>query len=160
MTIDQTLLTHHHARKHNHTRLLELFNMEFCMWFIVTDRRYDTNDVQLDVLKIPKDSPLQNAHSLFWGIRTNDEGTGRKDGFHAFVNQGKIKLVAPSKANGYPSDGESIVLRDGRTLRADAVILATGFSSSWTGIFTGMSLISSCFQCLCLPQKKLSKSSV
>ena len=108
------------------------------MWFIVTDHRRDTNNVQLDVLKIPKDSPLQNAHSLFWGIRTNDEGTGRKDGFHALVNQGKIKLSAPVKAKGYASDGESILLCDGQTLRADAVILATGFFSSWTGIFTGM----------------------
>ena len=138
MTIDQTLLTHHLARQHDYTRFLELFNMEFCMWFIVTDHRRDTNNVQLDVLKIPKDSPLQNAHSLFWGIRTNDEGTGRKDGFHALVNQGKIKLSAPVKAKGYASDGESILLCDGQTLRADAVILATGFSSSWTGIFTGM----------------------
>ena len=113
------------------------------MWFIVGKHRYDTNDPQLDVLKIPKDSPLQNRHSLFWGIRTNDEGTGRKDGFHALVKQGRIKVVAPAKAKGYAPDGGSIVLCDGRTLRADAAILATGFSSSWKGIFTGISLISS-----------------
>ncbi|KAF8551014.1 FAD/NAD(P)-binding domain-containing protein [Imleria badia] len=90
----------------------------------------------LDVLRIPKDSPMRNTHSMFWYCRINDEGTGRKDGFHALVNQGKIKLVAPAKAKDYASDGESIVLRDGRTLRANAVILATGFSSSWTGIFS------------------------
>ncbi|KAG6381877.1 FAD/NAD(P)-binding domain-containing protein [Boletus reticuloceps] len=90
----------------------------------------------LDVLKVPKDSPLRNAHSMFWGIRTNDEGTGRKDGFYALVEQGQIKLAAPNRAEGYASDGKSVMLRDGQTLRANAVILATGFSSSWTGIFT------------------------
>jgi dimethylaniline monooxygenase (N-oxide forming) len=103
------------------------------------------------VLKIPNDSPLRNAYSLFWSIRNNDEGPGRVDGFHALVEQGKINLFAPAKVKGYASDGESIVLWDERTLRADAVILATGFSSSWTGIFTGMLLISSCHQCSCLP---------
>lgn len=107
------------------------------MWFDVIFHWYDNNDMQLDVLNIPKDSPLRNAHSLFWGIRTNDEGTGRKDGFHALVNQGKLKLVAPARAERYASDGESIMLQNEQTLRADAVILATGFASSWTGIFTG-----------------------
>lgn len=107
------------------------------MWVLDTCHRYDINDVQLDALKIPKDSPLRNAHSLFWGIRANDEGSGRKDGFHALVNQGKINLVAPNRAEGYASDGESIMLRDGQTLKANAVVLATGFCSSWTGIFTG-----------------------
>ncbi|KAH7883153.1 FAD/NAD-P-binding domain-containing protein [Phlebopus sp. FC_14] len=89
-----------------------------------------------EVLKIPKDSPLRNAHSLFWGIRTNDEGTGRKDGFHALVNEGKIKLVAPAKAEKYGPDGKSLMLNNGTILRADSVILATGFASSWTSIFT------------------------
>lgn len=112
------------------------------MSFVIAFRGYDANDVQFDVLKIPKDSPLRNAHSLFWDIRINDEGTGRENGFHALVNRGKINLVAPNKAEGYASDRESIMLQDGRTLRADAVILATGFSSSWTGIFTRGLLIS------------------
>ncbi|KAI9571710.1 FAD/NAD-P-binding domain-containing protein [Boletus coccyginus] len=89
-----------------------------------------------DTLNIPKDSPLRNTHSMFWGIRTNDEGTGRKEGFHTLVNQGRIKLVAPTRAEGYASNREFIVLRDGQTLRANAIILATGFSSSWAGIFT------------------------
>lgn len=78
---------------------------------------------------------------MFWGIRTNDEGTGRKEGFHTLVDQGRIKLVAPTRAEGYASNRESVVLRDGQTLRANAIILATGFSSSWAGIFTGWLLI-------------------
>ncbi|KAF9228314.1 FAD/NAD(P)-binding domain-containing protein [Gyrodon lividus] len=89
-----------------------------------------------EVLKVPKDSPLRNAHSLFWGIRTNDEGTGRKDGFHALVNEGKIKLAAPTRVEKYGGDGESLILRNEETLKANAVILATGFASSWAGIFT------------------------
>ncbi|KIJ65798.1 hypothetical protein HYDPIDRAFT_109816 [Hydnomerulius pinastri MD-312] len=88
------------------------------------------------VLKVPRGSPLRNAHSLFWGIRTNDEGTGRKNGFHDLVNQGKIKLVAPTKAEKYANDGESLILRNGETVKANAIILATGFASSWTGILT------------------------
>ena len=68
-------------------------------------------------------------------MRTNDEGTGRKDGFHALVNAGKIELVAPARAAGYAADGNSVVLEDGRTIRAGAVVLATGFRSSWNGIF-------------------------
>lgn len=117
------------------------------MWFVITFDRYDNNDMQLEVLGIAKDSPLRNAHSLFWGIRTNDEGKGGKDGFHALVNQGDIKLVAPTRAECYASDGESIILQNEQTLRADAVILATGFSSSWTSIFTGELLIYLYYQC-------------
>ncbi|KAG6335021.1 hypothetical protein ID866_4066 [Astraeus odoratus] len=85
-------------------------------------------------LNIPKDSPLRNSHSIFWGIRTNDEGVGKKDSFYALVNEGKIKLVAPTRAEQYVENG--VLLGNGTELRANAVILATGFGSSWTGIFT------------------------
>lgn len=107
------------------------------MWSVVVAHLNDINDMQYDALKIPKDSPLRNAHSLYWGLRSNDEGTGRKDGFHALVRQGMIKIISPSRAKGFASDGESVVLSDGQTLRANAVILGTGFASSWSGIFTG-----------------------
>ena len=107
----------------------------------------------------PGDSPLRNTRSPFWGVHINDEGTGRKDGFHALLSQGQISLVTPNRAQGYGSDGKSIMLRDGRALKANAVILATGFSSSWTGIFTGEPVKSSRCQCSRLLQRKLSKSS-
>ncbi|KAG5639502.1 hypothetical protein H0H81_000647 [Sphagnurus paluster] len=74
--------------------------------------------VQLDTYSIPKDSPLRNAHSLFWGIRTNDEG-----------------LAAPARAQGFSDDGRSLILNAGQTLPADVVVLATGYQSSWKGIF-------------------------
>ncbi|CAL1698410.1 unnamed protein product [Somion occarium] len=92
-------------------------------------------------LNIPSNSPLRRTHSLFYGVRTNDEGVGRPDGFHALVNQGKIELVAPVRVKGYaPSSGSEgktvkVVLNDGRELTANAVILATGFMSSWSKIF-------------------------
>jgi glycine/D-amino acid oxidase-like deaminating enzyme len=92
---------------------------------------------QFVVLRIPKDSPLRNAQSLFWGIRTNDEGAGRPNGFHALHHSGKIKLVAPARVERYGDDGRSVVLNSGETLKASAVILATGYKSSWSKIFDG-----------------------
>lgn len=86
-------------------------------------------------LSIPQNSPLRNSHSLFWGIRTNEEGAGKKDGFYALCNEGKIRLAAPARAVKYLGDGESVLLSNGMEIRANAVILATGFSSSWTKIF-------------------------
>lgn len=74
---------------------------------------------------------------MFWGIRTNDEGVWRKDGFYALVQEGKIKLAAPTRAVRYTEDGGSLLLESGTKLKADTVILATGFTSSWSGIFTG-----------------------
>ncbi|KAE9394841.1 hypothetical protein BT96DRAFT_923262 [Gymnopus androsaceus JB14] len=82
-------------------------------------------------LRIPRDSPLRNASSLFWTTQTNDEGVPRDDGFHALVNKGNITLVSPARATAFGADGHSILLNDGRRLEADTVILATGYSSSW-----------------------------
>ncbi|KAI6098806.1 FAD/NAD(P)-binding domain-containing protein [Pisolithus croceorrhizus] len=86
-------------------------------------------------LNIPQNSPLRNSRSLFWGIRANEEGTGKKDGFHALCNEGKIKLAAPARAVKYTDDGESVLLSNGTEIKANTVILATGFKSSWTDIF-------------------------
>lgn len=97
-----------------------------------------TNGVQLDALKLPQNSPLRNTHSLFWGIRVNDEGVPRPTGFHALVNSGKIKVVSPARVEGFGEDGFSVILNNGKALRADVVILATGYTSSWEGIFDGI----------------------
>lgn len=86
-------------------------------------------------MSVPDESPLHRTHDLFWGLRTNDEGSGREDGFHTLVNAGKIALIAPARASGFGDDGRSIILTDGRIVEADAVILATGFQSSWGKIF-------------------------
>ncbi|KAH7924190.1 FAD/NAD(P)-binding domain-containing protein [Leucogyrophana mollusca] len=89
----------------------------------------------LKFLSVPSSSPLSNSYSMFWGVRTNDEGGPRPNRFHSLVNSGKIKLVAPSRAKRFGHDGRSIILADGRVVEADALILATGFNSSWEGLF-------------------------
>jgi hypothetical protein len=83
---------------------------------------------------VPKDSPLRNAHPFFWGIRLNDEGKPRKDSFFALVNEGRIELVAPQRVTRFDSSGGGIVLGNGTILPSDVVILATGYTSSWTKI--------------------------
>ncbi|KAF9466370.1 hypothetical protein BDZ94DRAFT_1281005 [Collybia nuda] len=79
--------------------------------------------ISFNACAIPKNSPLRKAHSLFWGIRSNDEGVYREDGFHGLVNTGQIELVAPARVETYAEDVASVV------------ILATGYSSSWSTIF-------------------------
>jgi dimethylaniline monooxygenase (N-oxide forming) len=88
-------------------------------------------------LSIPSDSPLRNTHSLFWDIRTNDEGAPRPDSFFSLVNTGKIELIAPARAQSYGRDG-LVKLEDGRELFASAIVLCTGYESSWKNIFDGV----------------------
>ncbi|KAF8959168.1 hypothetical protein BDZ97DRAFT_1839258 [Flammula alnicola] len=84
---------------------------------------------------IPKSSPLRSPHSMFWGIRTNDEGRVHPRSYYSLVNAGAIELVAPARALGFAEDGRSISLSNGTEVTAQVVILATGWKSSWTGIF-------------------------
>ncbi|KAJ7486161.1 FAD/NAD-P-binding domain-containing protein [Mycena galericulata] len=86
-------------------------------------------------MKIPEDSPLRLTYSPFWNIHTNDEGIPRENGFHALVNQGKIDVIAPARMTGYADDGYSILLNNGKSVKAGLVILATGYTSSWGNIF-------------------------
>ncbi|EIW77403.1 FAD/NAD(P)-binding domain-containing protein [Coniophora puteana RWD-64-598 SS2] len=88
-------------------------------------------------LSIPPDSPLRQSTSLFWSTRANDEGTPRKDGFYSLINSGSIKLAAPERVSGYGEDGQSIILNSGTKVKASIVIYATGFQSSWSGLFDG-----------------------
>jgi hypothetical protein len=92
---------------------------------------------QFYTLGISRDSPLRRTHSLFWDTRTNDEGIPREGSFHALANAGKISLIAPARVAKFGDDGHSVVLEDGRVLPAAAVILATGYESTWRSIFDG-----------------------
>ena len=87
-------------------------------------------------MKIPEDSTLRLTYSAFWNIHTNDEGIPRDDGFHSLVNQGKINVIAPVRMTGY-GDDSTVLLNNGQSVKADLVILATGYSSSWGDIFDG-----------------------
>jgi len=51
----------------------------------------------------------------------------------------KIDVISPARAVGFSQDGSSILLNNGRSIAASAVILATGFDSSWSKIFSGES---------------------
>lgn len=92
-------------------------------------------------MSIPEESPLRHIYQPFWHIRTNDEGPPRDNGFHPLVNAGKINVVAPARVTGYGSDGHTVLLDNEQTLEADLVILATGYNSSWDGLFDGQSII-------------------
>ncbi|KAJ7781934.1 FAD/NAD-P-binding domain-containing protein [Mycena maculata] len=84
---------------------------------------------------IPENSPLRLTYSPFWNIHTNDEGIPRENGFHSLVNNGKINVIAPGRMTGYGDDGHSVLLDNGKSPKADLVILATGYMSSWDDIF-------------------------
>ncbi|CAA7266092.1 unnamed protein product [Cyclocybe aegerita] len=90
-----------------------------------------------DAFSLPKDSPLRNTPSIFWGIRTNDEGRVNSKNYYCLVNGGQIELAAPARALRYSDDGKSLRLSNGQEVAADVVILATGWKSSWTQIFDG-----------------------
>ena len=87
---------------------------------------------------IPSSSPFRNAHSLFWGIRINDEGVGSPTGFFSAVKENKINIISPARVKGFSDDGKGIVLENGKHIEAEAIILCTGFTSSWDPILDGM----------------------
>lgn len=97
--------------------------------------------MQYKALRIPENSLLRHSHSLFWGTHTNDEDIWREDSFYSLALDGKITLAVPTKVLGY-TGAESLLLRNGTELKANAVILATGYGSSWTNIFSGMYTLS------------------
>ncbi|KAH9854923.1 FAD/NAD-P-binding domain-containing protein [Lenzites betulinus] len=92
-------------------------------------------DRAFEVTKIPQDSPLRNTFAPFWNIQVNDEGTPRPNGFHALVLADKIKVFTLNRAVGFGDDGQSVLLKDGSQVPAAAIILATGYKSSWEGMF-------------------------
>ncbi|KJA15628.1 hypothetical protein HYPSUDRAFT_48150 [Hypholoma sublateritium FD-334 SS-4] len=91
-------------------------------------------ETSLDAYDIPKSSPLRTPFSLFWGIRTNDEGRVHPTSYYSLANAGMIELMVPARAVGYADDGKSVWLSNGEKVAADVVILATGWQSSWTGV--------------------------
>ncbi|KIP06555.1 hypothetical protein PHLGIDRAFT_452381 [Phlebiopsis gigantea 11061_1 CR5-6] len=87
-------------------------------------------------LGVSHDSPLRHTHNLFWSLRINDEGVPTPDRFFSLVKAGKIELTAPARVQRFGDDGKSVILEDGRTVAADAVILCSGFTSSWKDILS------------------------
>jgi dimethylaniline monooxygenase (N-oxide forming) len=57
--------------------------------------------------------------------------------YYSLVNAGQIEVIAPARALEYAEDGQSVYLSDATKIPAQVVILATGWQSSWTGLFEG-----------------------
>ncbi|KAF9074343.1 FAD/NAD(P)-binding domain-containing protein [Rhodocollybia butyracea] len=85
--------------------------------------------------QIPSTSPLRLCQDPFWSLRVNDEVCRRGNGFHVLANLGKIHIEAPARAIGFGQDKRSLVLSSGKVVRADAIVLATGYESSWVDLF-------------------------
>ncbi|KAF8801867.1 FAD/NAD(P)-binding domain-containing protein [Phlegmacium glaucopus] len=86
---------------------------------------------------VPVDSVLRRTpYPLFWSIRSSDVGAVRPDSFQALALTGKIKIIAPAHALGYSNDGKCVILSNGQEISAKAVILATGYQSSWSNVFS------------------------
>ncbi|OJT15471.1 hypothetical protein TRAPUB_7342 [Trametes pubescens] len=85
--------------------------------------------------RVPAGSPLRNSVSPFWHVRINDEGVPRENSFYGLAVAGKIEVITPAHVSGFGADGKTVVLEDGRTLRASAVVLGTGYKSSWESLF-------------------------
>jgi len=87
---------------------------------------------------------LRNTHSLFWGVRTNDLGVPNPNSYHNLVTSKKIEVISPARVVGFSPDGGSILLNNGKSIAANVVILATGFDSSWSKIFSSESNHQTC----------------
>ncbi|KAE9390382.1 FAD/NAD(P)-binding domain-containing protein [Gymnopus androsaceus JB14] len=90
--------------------------------------------------QIPLESPLRLAQEPFWSLRVNDEVCRRGNSFHVLAMKGQIHIEAPVRAVGFGKDGRSLVLSDGKIIRADAVVLATGYESSWADLFDAQTM--------------------
>ncbi|KAI0329616.1 FAD/NAD(P)-binding domain-containing protein [Cubamyces sp. BRFM 1775] len=102
------------------------------MWHGLAESSASDKSAYFQAMNIAKDSALRNAVSPYWHIRVNDEGVPRSNGFHALAIAGTIEVHTPAYAIGYGEDGKSVKLDDGRSLRASAIVLATGYRSSWS----------------------------
>ena len=96
---------------------------------------------QFQAAGIPLGSPLRNTLSPYWHDRVTDEGVPRPNGFYRLAASGKISVVTPAYVRKFGDDGESVVLDNGSSIRASAVVLATGYNSSWPAMFDGTSLL-------------------
>ncbi|KAH9837791.1 uncharacterized protein C8Q71DRAFT_705858 [Rhodofomes roseus] len=91
-------------------------------------------------LNVPYDSPLRRAPKLFWSTHANNQGSGALGLFYRLVNEGAIDIIAPARVTSFSEDAQAVVLSDGRLVYADAVVLGTGYVSSWNKLFDDTAL--------------------
>ena len=72
----------------------------------------------------------------------------RSTSFHSLVTSGEIEVIAPARLVGYGDDGKSAIISNGRVIATKCVLLGTGYQSSWTNIFKGLTLFLSTFNIL------------
>jgi len=90
-----------------------------------------------DAYGVPADSDLRRTpQPLFWSVRSSDTGAVRPDSFQSLALAGKIDIIGPTHALGYSDDGKSVILSNGRQISTKVVILATGYQSSWSKLFS------------------------
>jgi len=135
--IYQALLAHNVVGRRYCVFFLESFGQLLSKNNYIRFNKGSHYQLQSYALGISSDSPLRRNHSLFWNTRTNDEGVPSEGSFHALAVSGKISLVSPARVAKFGDDGHSVILDDGRVFPAAAVILATGYQSTWRPIFDG-----------------------
>ncbi|TFY62439.1 hypothetical protein EVJ58_g3861 [Rhodofomes roseus] len=95
---------------------------------------------EFKTLNVPYDSPLRRAPKLFWSTHANNQGSGALGLFYRLVNEGAIDIIAPARVTSFSEDAQAVVLSDGRLVYADAVVLGTGYVSSWNKLFDDTAL--------------------
>ncbi|THH14463.1 hypothetical protein EW146_g5873 [Bondarzewia mesenterica] len=88
-----------------------------------------------DAAHVPKDSLLRRNNPVFWGFMIDDFGAVSPTDWVSLVNEGKIELVALARVTGFGENGRSVLLSNGERIEADAIVLGTGYRSSWDKIF-------------------------
>ncbi|KAF5388998.1 hypothetical protein D9757_005121 [Collybiopsis confluens] len=123
---------------------------------IVREIYHVLSEYSFKSFKIPHSSPLRLAQDPFWSLRVNDEvrvrvktrvreGENDRKTFHELVNRGSIRVEAPARVlgigtrkrqdNGEGEDEQDLTLSNGQAIRPSAIILATGYESSWPDLF-------------------------
>ncbi|KAF8583688.1 hypothetical protein K439DRAFT_1570567, partial [Ramaria rubella] len=68
-------------------------NLIHGFWNLLAEGSVSQTHLIYNLSKLPKDSPLRNTSSVFWGVHLNDEGVVQLNGFYSLVNAGKIQVV-------------------------------------------------------------------
>lgn len=62
-------------------------------------------------------------------------------GFFDLLKKGKVNVEAPERVEGFAESGAGLKLESGKVVRTDAVVLATGYKSSWENLFDGICVL-------------------
>ncbi|KAH9922177.1 uncharacterized protein B0H18DRAFT_1121005 [Fomitopsis serialis] len=83
---------------------------------------------------------LETCSQIVLGTHANNQGSGALGLFYRLVNEGAIDIIAPARVMSFSEEAQAVILNDGRMVRADAVVLGTGYTSSWNKLFDDTAL--------------------